>query len=348
MAENWFKFHTNALAKSKIHYLPDRFFRRWVEFMCVAQNHEGVLPPIDQCAFEMRISVSDCRKAYRELIDRKLIDEEDGVGTMHDWEQWQFQLTALPPASPIREKANERVKRYREKLKLAGGDINFGKKFRDLVLSRDGYQCCYCGVQTDLCLDHIVPVSLGGKTEDWNLITSCKPCSSGKSGRDPVEAGYRVINVSSQQIVTRAMRVILGRDTPIDTIDTPSRAREREEKRRIEERESVTRDTVTRDTRDAVEIAAAQFSEQTPVGHPEYLDSEKQDISVWMREYTNGKLGDPDPNIVQRIISALNGAPVAKFQEKLRSKARKRAEVDGWPLFELWARDVGKHWRNGK
>jgi 5-methylcytosine-specific restriction endonuclease McrA len=56
------------------------------------------------------------------------------------------------------------------------------------VLSRDDSRCTRCGAtpQThgvSLHVDHIVPVSMGGKTELANLQTLCAPCNLGKSNR---------------------------------------------------------------------------------------------------------------------------------------------------------------------
>lgn len=55
------------------------------------------------------------------------------------------------------------------------------------VLRRDGYRCRICGrSQADgvtLEVDHIVPVSRGGKTEMSNLQTLCWDCNHGKSDK---------------------------------------------------------------------------------------------------------------------------------------------------------------------
>lgn len=57
------------------------------------------------------------------------------------------------------------------------------------VLRRDGFRCQICGAtQKDgvkLHVDHIFPVSKGGKTEISNLRTLCERCNMGK--RDKVE-----------------------------------------------------------------------------------------------------------------------------------------------------------------
>jgi len=52
------------------------------------------------------------------------------------------------------------------------------------ILRRDGYRCAYCGVtakERRLEVDHIVPVSRGGKSVDDNLVAACWQCNNGKS-----------------------------------------------------------------------------------------------------------------------------------------------------------------------
>lgn len=57
-------------------------------------------------------------------------------------------------------------------------------KMRFDVFKRDNFICKYCGKGTKdgivLNVDHIIPVSKGGKNESENLITSCFECNSGK------------------------------------------------------------------------------------------------------------------------------------------------------------------------
>lgn len=55
------------------------------------------------------------------------------------------------------------------------------------VLQRDNYQCQICGASANdgakLHVDHIIPVSKGGKTELSNLQTLCDRCNLGKSNK---------------------------------------------------------------------------------------------------------------------------------------------------------------------
>jgi hypothetical protein len=53
-------------------------------------------------------------------------------------------------------------------------------KLRALVLVRDGGRCLRCGSARKLEVDHIVPLSRGGDSEDFNLQTLCRRCNRRK------------------------------------------------------------------------------------------------------------------------------------------------------------------------
>ena len=54
------------------------------------------------------------------------------------------------------------------------------------VTLRDEYSCQYCGselIRTDVTMDHVIPVSKGGKTAWDNIVASCMPCNSAKGNK---------------------------------------------------------------------------------------------------------------------------------------------------------------------
>lgn len=60
---------------------------------------------------------------------------------------------------------------------------------RRKILSRDGYTCCRCGANVAeepnllLEVDHIVPLSKGGMTQEDNLQTLCWRCNRSKGAK---------------------------------------------------------------------------------------------------------------------------------------------------------------------
>lgn len=59
---------------------------------------------------------------------------------------------------------------------------NLPKK-RIRVFMRDGYKCVLCGIEDDLTIDHIIPVSRGGSNRMKNLQTLCRTCNQNKGDR---------------------------------------------------------------------------------------------------------------------------------------------------------------------
>lgn len=57
------------------------------------------------------------------------------------------------------------------------------------VFVRDKFRCVYCGIDDmRLTIDHVIPISQGGRTSFDNCVASCKPCNSKKGNRTPSEA----------------------------------------------------------------------------------------------------------------------------------------------------------------
>ena len=62
------------------------------------------------------------------------------------------------------------------------------------VFTRDGFKCMYCGTkQKKLTIDHVKPISRGGKTSFDNCVAACRPCNNYKGSRTPSEAGMYLI-----------------------------------------------------------------------------------------------------------------------------------------------------------
>ena len=59
---------------------------------------------------------------------------------------------------------------------------------RARIMERDGFRCRRCGAgprDERLVVDHVVPIALGGSSDDSNLQTLCEPCNLGKADRPP-------------------------------------------------------------------------------------------------------------------------------------------------------------------
>ena len=74
--------------------------------------------------------------------------------------------------------------------------MTISPKKRHTCYKRDGFKCVKCGSTENLTVDHIIPVSQGGKNHLVNLQTMCKPCNVIKGAavvlyrRDQQAVGY--------------------------------------------------------------------------------------------------------------------------------------------------------------
>lgn len=62
------------------------------------------------------------------------------------------------------------------------------KRLRYEILRRDNHTCRYCGLRaadTELTVDHVLPVALGGGDEATNLVAACRDCNAGKTSVHP-------------------------------------------------------------------------------------------------------------------------------------------------------------------
>lgn len=102
----WFRFYGEVLNDAKVQLLPITTRWRWVEFLCLASEANGVLPAISHIAYKTRVSVLDAQQVVDELIMAGLIDiQPDGNLVMHNWAARQYRS----------DDSAGRVRKHREK-----------------------------------------------------------------------------------------------------------------------------------------------------------------------------------------------------------------------------------------
>ena len=80
---------------------------------------------------------------------------------------------------------------------------------RKNIIWRDENTCQYCEMQlneNNQTLDHVLPVSRGGKHEWTNLVACCRNCNARKANRTPSEANMKLLREPS--IPTRRILAI--------------------------------------------------------------------------------------------------------------------------------------------
>jgi len=63
-------------------------------------------------------------------------------------------------------------------------------------------RCYYCGEKVDpgsLTMDHIIPVSRGGKSTRGNVVPCCKSCNNQKKAMTPVDLILKKIESGNKQ-----------------------------------------------------------------------------------------------------------------------------------------------------
>lgn len=96
---------------------------------------------------------------------------------------------------------------------------------RAQVFQRDRWVCAWCAQpvrDSELSLDHIVPVSRGGKSTWMNLVTAHKRCNSFKADRLPHECGLELAYVpyvpnKHEALILTNRRIVADQMTFLET-----------------------------------------------------------------------------------------------------------------------------------
>jgi len=143
------------------------------------------------------IQITTVRRAFC-LLYKGEVRAVDPDYTTYDWEDWKD----IPPqpdeeflATPSFRVRIPRVVLLLHFDRLPRHEIRFTRKN---IFFRDKNRCQYCGGRfstTELNLDHVVPLSRGGKSAWENVVCCCVRCNSRKGGLLPNQAGMQLIRV---------------------------------------------------------------------------------------------------------------------------------------------------------
>jgi|APSaa5957512535_1039671.scaffolds.fasta_scaffold51363_3 hypothetical protein len=136
-----------------------------------------------------------CGKKSERVIEFKVSEEDEGSRAcfLSDRDCVRQTMSILFTQNPDIEYLWSREIEYKiigkgGKKKVAVQREPIGLSKRYTVMKRDGFQCVLCGasgMESQLEIDHIIPVSAGGMNAMDNLRTLCFKCNRGK--RDQIE-----------------------------------------------------------------------------------------------------------------------------------------------------------------
>ena len=187
MSNPWFRMYSEFATDPKVQMLPESMQRRLLMLFCLRCNESIDGASDEEVAFALRIDGDAIAETKKLFVHKGFIDESWNIAK---WDSRQF----------TSDSSAERVRKYREKRASMGLTSNGYTKHSVTVMQRDGHACVYCGCRENLCLDHVKPLFHGGSDAIENLVTACKACNSGKSGRTPDEAGYKWLNKKAESM----------------------------------------------------------------------------------------------------------------------------------------------------
>ena len=101
--------------------------------------------------------------------------------------------------------------------KSKSGRNRISPKLRTEIYKRDNGTCQYCGIKyttNQLSIDHLIPLSLGGRDEITNYVTCCRSCNSRKSNISLPEFA-KLIDITLEELPVHGDPVIDNEKLPI-------------------------------------------------------------------------------------------------------------------------------------
>jgi len=117
----WFRFYVDVLNNFKVQRLSGQAFKNWVNCLCLAAKGGGILPPLPEIAFALRMSESQAKAAIEELQAAGLLDQTEAGLMPHNWSEHQYQSDTSTP----------RTKKHRERKRSGNVSGNVSGTFRE-------------------------------------------------------------------------------------------------------------------------------------------------------------------------------------------------------------------------
>jgi hypothetical protein len=70
----WLRLYSDVVSDPKVQRLAAERFKAWINLLCVAGQHDGILPPMADLAFTLRIAEDKIASLRADLVEKGLID----------------------------------------------------------------------------------------------------------------------------------------------------------------------------------------------------------------------------------------------------------------------------------
>ena len=86
----WFRFYYEVAEDPKVQTLPARLFKLWINVLCLAAKNKGVVPPVSQVAYALRMGRARVDLDMDALSRAGLFDRTPVGLVPHNWNGRQF------------------------------------------------------------------------------------------------------------------------------------------------------------------------------------------------------------------------------------------------------------------
>lgn len=134
----------------------------------------------------------------------EVVSIEDGHLELHNFQSWQ-EVSEFKKENGLAEAESEWVSTVSHQFQVPriirllfygrypGRRISFNRRN---IFARDENRCQYCGKRfptSELSIDHVLPLSRGGRAAWTNVVCACTNCNKRKGGRLAHEVGMTLI-----------------------------------------------------------------------------------------------------------------------------------------------------------
>lgn len=127
---------------------------------------------------------NDVRKTRKQLLDRAyyLKHKEERLASDRKYIEENRQLVRerqLKYQHSDKGRMVDKNCKHRRRTQEQNGPGITNQQWNEL-LREYNFRCAYCGIQTNMTIDHVIPLSKGGKHSIENIVPACAGCNSHK------------------------------------------------------------------------------------------------------------------------------------------------------------------------